>query len=377
MDDQSTQRHTSGRFFTACIALSVLGHVASITVIERFGNYDFSTPITLPAAVMVDLSSPKQPTTTVTTSLKKELAETSHTLHSVKVSTPDRLNSPAVTKSATSFAKHDQAVKESQVASGNTNKIADTKPTSINSPQVISPIHKIPGTDTTYILSNSIVPVQRELLTYQVSLAGIPIGTAQLDASNIHGEVRIQTQIKSKNLIGAIYTVNDRTDTRLIKGRYLLTRIRQHEGRHNSDTGFTIMYPEKKVFWVDHIKKRSSNEPLDDMNMLDFVSGFYFLRQRALSVGDNFTIKLYDGDAAVIVPISVLKLEHVSLPGFRSAETIAIKPDFPASGFFTNNRDLLVWLTNDKYRTPVRIEATIPLGRVVAELISSERQELP
>ncbi|WP_277058432.1 DUF3108 domain-containing protein [Trichlorobacter lovleyi] len=224
-----------------------------------------------------------------------------------------------------------------------------------------------------FVKGDSIVALLQEKLGYQLSLSGVPVGSAQLEASNNNGELRIQSTIRSNSVMSAIYSVNDSTDTRLIKGRYLLTRIKQNEGLFKSDTGFTIMYPDRKIFWVDRLKKRYSNEPLESLDTLDFVSGFYFLRQKSLKIGDRFSLKLYDGDTTTTVPVIVLRREKLPLPGMRSADTLVIQPAFAESGFFRNNRDLLVWFTNDENRVPVRFEATTPIGRVVAELVSSER----
>lgn len=224
-----------------------------------------------------------------------------------------------------------------------------------------------------YLQANAIVPVQQERLVYQISLLGMPVGSAQLEATNRQGELRIRSSVTSNSMISAIYPVNDSTDTRLIKGRYLLTRIRQQEGPFISDTGFNLMYPERKIFWVDRLKKQFSNEQLETLDTLDFVSGFYFLRQQPLTAGDRLTLRLYDGDTTTVVPVAVLRQEQLALPGLRSAATVVVQPQFAASGFFKNNRDLLVWFTDDQHHVPVRIEATTPIGRVVAELVSSER----
>jgi hypothetical protein len=37
---------------------------------------------------------------------------------------------------------------------------------------------------------------------------------------------------------------------------------------------------------------------------------------------------------------------------------------------------VLVWLTDDDYKEPVRLETTIDLGKVTAELVSAEAEQL-
>ena len=259
-----------------------------------------------------------------------------------------------------------------------------TEPTQTQPDQAVQPpAHRMASVPSThhdrhqhYLHGNQIFPYQQEKLVYQISLAGMPVGNAQLEATNQQGELRIRTSVSSNSVISAIYPVHNSTDTRLIKGRYLLTRIRQQEGTFKSDTGFNLMYPEQKIFWVDRVKKQFSNEPLESLDTLDFVSGFYFLRRQPLKAGDRLTLRLYDGDTTTVVPITVLRQEQLALPGLRNAATVVVQPQFAQSGFFRNNRDLLFWFTDDQHHLPVRIEATTPIGRVVAELVTSDRTQV-
>ncbi len=336
--------HTQAVLVT-CLALSLLGHSIAGLVLERCAPHDLGRAISRPAAVLVDLKQPDQPLPPITISrpvVQRQAAQPT-------VLSP----TPPVASSQLSIAK--------------------PTPTPVSTPQPITTTTAPASSQTVYLQADHIFPQQQEKLVYQISLSGIPVGSAQLEASNNQGELRIQSTIRSNSFISAFYQVDDSTDTRLIKGRYLLTRIRQHEGPYVSDTGFNLMYAERKIFWVDRIRKRFSNEVLETLDTLDFVSGFYCMRLQPLKVGDNMTLHLYDGDTTTVVPVTVLRQEKLNLPGMRSAATVVVQPQFAESGFFKNNRDLLVWFTDDQNHVPVRIEATTPIGRVAAELVSSER----
>jgi len=337
--------HCHKLILVACIVLSLAVHSLAGIVIERFGPHEYGLPVTEPAVTMVELKQPpavRQPA-------RPPKAATAVAAKPAVVTTAAPATSPEGSATAPATTDHvpHQPTQPKQVAA--------------------------PPSETMYLQANAIVPVQQERLVYQISLLGMPVGSAQLEATNRQGELRIRSSVTSNSMISAIYPVNDSTDTRLIKGRYLLTRIRQQEGPFISDTGFNLMYPERKIFWVDRLKKQFSNEQLETLDTLDFVSGFYFLRQQPLTAGDRLTLRLYDGDTTTVVPVAVLRQEQLALPGLRSAATVVVQPQFAASGFFKNNRDLLVWFTDDQHHVPVRIEATTPIGRVVAELVSSER----
>lgn len=343
-----------------CILLSIVGHAFGSVLLERFGAYHFGKAITEPAVIMVDL----------TTQPKPGPAQEHATHPKIKNRSPATKQSAQQQEAPTPATTILQALPQKLIEPTPQQQQIDRQPVTV---QQHLPTNNPPAPDDVFVKADHIVPMQQEKLAYQISLAGAPIGSAQLEATNTNGELRIISHIRSNSTVSAFYKVDDSTDTRLIKGRYLLTRIRQHEGMFVSDTGFTLMYPEHRIFWVDRLKKRYNNETLETLDTLDFVSGFYFMRQQPLVVGNTLTLRLYDGDTTTVVPIHVLRQEKLALPGMRSADTLVVQPLFAASGFFKNNRDLLVWFTNDKNRVPVRIEATTPIGRVVAELVSSER----
>ncbi|NTV50051.1 MAG: DUF3108 domain-containing protein [Geobacteraceae bacterium] len=344
---------------TVCIVLSVLGHSLAAVLLERFGSYDFGKAVSEPAAVMVDLKD-----------LPVASAPTPQVIKPPKQHIPNRL---------AALSSHPNPPYSSAPP--------ETAPSQPEQPEITDHLPEPPKQRSTHVAQKQpeefrlnpdhIAPLQQEKLAYQISLLGVPVGSALLEASNKEGELRITTSVRSNSIMSVIYPVNDYTDTRLIKGRYLLTRIRQQEGSLVSDTGFNLMFHERKTFWVDRLKNISSTEPLEHLDTLDIISGFYFIRQQSLAVGTPLTLRLYDGDKSSLVPVDVIRREKLSLPGMRTAETLVIKPLFSENGFFKNNRGILIWLTDDENRVPVRVEVTTPVGRVVAELVSSERTNQP
>ncbi|OGU00126.1 MAG: hypothetical protein A2079_03390 [Geobacteraceae bacterium GWC2_48_7] len=337
------------KLLTIGIVMSLLGHVMAGVLLDRFRSWNLGTAINDQAAVMVDLKNMAAITQPPHESLERK----------TKYIAPPSPHSPALPESDPSLSEQfgvpvplqhppeplDQGSKQQQAQKPPEEFLLD---------------------------SDSIVPLKQERLAYKITLLGIPVGSALLEASNKNGEMRITTSVRSNSVMSAVYPVNDSTDTRLVKGRYLLTRIRQQEGLMFSDTGFNMMFQERKIFWVDRLKMRSTMEPLEHLDTLDIISGFYFIRQQPLAIGKILCLRLYDGDKSSPVPVVTIRQEKLFLPGMRSAETLVIKPLLTENGFFKNNREVLIWLTDDKNRVPVRVEVTTPVGRVVAELVSSE-----
>jgi len=224
-------------------------------------------------------------------------------------------------------------------------------------------------------VAEEFLATKKEKQTYQISLLKIPVGTAVMEASNNNGELRITIRITSNSVFSAVYPVNDLVETRMIKGNYLLTRVRQSEGNYRGDFGFTLMLREHKAFWVDRLANRYNYQPMPVDDVMDAVSGFYFLRNRDLEVDNSVELHLFDSNEYSPTTVEVLRRERINLPGGNEVDALVLHPLFKTAGFFRRTGDIMIWLTDDKFRVPVRLETFITLGKVTAELISAESEQ--
>nr|WP_298432690.1 DUF3108 domain-containing protein [Geobacter sp.] len=239
----------------------------------------------------------------------------------------------------------------------------DTYPSS-RGPSVAAPLRK----------SSEFIATEREKLTYRISLYGVAVGNAELEARHENGEVRITTRVTSNPVLSGIYPVDDRIETRLVAGNYLITNVRQKEGRFASDMGFTLKMREKSVFWIDRLRQVYGSDSLPREDVMDLISGFYYLRNRPLEVNRPVELHLYDSIKYVPTTVEVLRKERVLLPNLKEVDTLVIHPLLKTDGFFRRTGDVLVWLTDDERKVPVRVETSIPLGTVTAELVSAEAE---
>lgn len=213
-----------------------------------------------------------------------------------------------------------------------------------------------------------------EKIHYRISLLGVPVGSAELEAKKENNEVRISLRVSSNSVIASIYPVDDLIVTRHIGGNFILSTIRQQEGAFKSDRGFTIFLRDKNVFWIDRLTNRSVRESIPNSNVVDLLSGFYYLRNRPLMVGSTETLQIYDSDRYTELPVDILRREKIILPGLRQVDTLVIQPKLTTEGIFRRTGEVLIWVTDDKFRVPVKFVTSIALGQVTAELVSSDVQ---
>lgn len=216
---------------------------------------------------------------------------------------------------------------------------------------------------------------QGESLTYRITLLGLPVGAGELTAKREPNGVRISLRVTSNALIATLYPVDDLVETRLLNGNYIITRIRQREGSFRGERGFTLFLREKSVFWIDLLKKVSTREPLPSSDVLDILSGLYYLRNRPLRVGRTESLQIFDSNVFTTVPVDVLRREELELPGAGKTTTLLLHPRIATEGIFRRTGEILIWVTDDDRHVPVRVETSVLPGRVTAELVDSRVTE--
>jgi hypothetical protein len=380
------KRKTSLAFF---VMLSLTGHLAGGYLTGLITSFNLRAPVALPSVISINLEPPSaDPAAPLATG--RQLPERQHNLAAL----PDagKVNKniheselPNVNQGEENLVGMEQTsepIRQFQKASSETPvrseppAVPKENNTADNADYSSVPLPSPKELDKGPVwIGGEIVPSAEEKLTYRIMLYGIPAGTAVLDATNRNGEVRITTRVNSNEVFSSIYPVDIFVDTRLMVGNYFLTRIRQHEGASFSDTGFTLMLQEKNAFWVDRLHKRYSNTPLPREDVMDMISGFYYLRNRNLEVGKPVLLHLFDSSRYVPTTVEVLRKEHLRLPAFREADTLVVHPILETDGFFHTSGDIFIWLTDDEKKVPVKMEAQIPLGKVTAELVAAESEK--
>jgi hypothetical protein len=108
--------------------------------------------------------------------------------------------------------------------------------------------------------------------------------------------------------------------------------------------------------------------------VLDTLSSFYYLRNRPLQIGKTEILQIYDGDTYAPVPVEVLRQEEIRLRNFKKVDSLLLRHVKQKGGIFRRTGDMLIWLTNDEDKVPVKVETTTPFGKVTVELVSAETQ---
>lgn len=103
--------------------------------------------------------------------------------------------------------------------------------------------------------------------------------------------------------------------------------------------------------------------------VVDLCAAAFTVRNRRLKVGDTLKLPIFTGVITYVMEAKVVGKEKLPTP---MGERDALKVSFTAewSGGLATRRALTLWFTDDAIHLPVRFEADLVLGTVVAELKS-------
>lgn len=210
----------------------------------------------------------------------------------------------------------------------------------------------------------------RERLSFSLYWSGIPVGTATLEAVRGEFTSSITSVVHSNDVISSFYKVEDRAEARLAKGRPANFTLVQNEGKHHRHKE-TIFDPERNmVTYINHLDQSREEHDMSGKLLWDVISGFYYLRRQPLEIGKSVYINMFDSNKFLNAEVKVLRREMVELEDGQEISTIIVEPILKSEGLFQKSGKILVWLTDDERRMPVRMETKLKIGRVTAKLKS-------
>ncbi|GFO70358.1 hypothetical protein GMLC_39370 [Geomonas limicola] len=389
------------RTFALCLACSVLLHFLPGLLLGMFASYNFGAPVQQPPVVMVDLAEAKSaaaparavPPPSPVAAAKLPAAQPVQAAAAPPAAQPEpapepepqlkphappnQPEPPAVTPAASSEPvdpeEEQPRIRKPRVRRPSA-RVARPLPTPAPLPADFPLRRVVAQAPGPRLKGSDFLSSQQEKLSYVLSMHGVPIGSAELEAKLENGTTSIVLRVRSNAAISSFYPVDDLIETRHVDGQFIMTKIRQTEGSFQSDEMITINLGKKQVNWVDFLQHRVLRTDVPEDDVLDSLSGIYYLRNRQLEVGKTEFLHIYDSEVYAEVPVEVLRKEEIRLANFDKVATVVVKPVQKTAGIFRRTGDLLIWMTDDARKVPVKMVTTIALGRVTAELISAESQ---
>ncbi|MBF0506080.1 MAG: DUF3108 domain-containing protein [Nitrospirae bacterium] len=358
------------------LALSMVLHAVFIAVASGIGVFDFVRGFT------------DRPLTALLISEGTSRPNVTYKTKSPRAATPESLSSAGSDKAGT--PKNETAVQENAVHSEEATSVQQVPgapdKSSSDAPKVTDPSGS-PAQDAPALSATAVPPAaapeiragllksSREKLSFSIYWFGIYVGNAELEAVSSEGKVTIKSQVHSAPVISTFYTVEDYSESKVINGLPVNFKIKQHEGKYRSDKETIFDLDNRHVTFLNNLKGTKDDFTVNGGGLWDLISGFYYLRTQDFEVGKTIYIDIFDSKKFFKAEVNVIGKERIRFSKNVELDTVKVKPLLKSEGLFQNKGDILIWLTDDESKTPVRIETKVPIGTVVAELTSAETEE--
>ncbi|MEJ2182528.1 MAG: DUF3108 domain-containing protein [Nitrospirota bacterium] len=211
-----------------------------------------------------------------------------------------------------------------------------------------------------------------EKFVFDLKWLGLTAGTSVMEIQETGDGVTLSSVARSANWISVFYPVEDRVESHL-QGEEpwypLRYRLKAREGKHRKDKEVVFLRSEGKALYIDHLKGEKREYEMPEA-IYDPLSALYAVRQaeEELTPGTSLFITVFDSKKVYDLEVRVLKRETVTVPA-GTFKTVLLKPVMKSEGIFVSKGDILIWVTDDERRVPVKMKTEAPVGSIVAELM--------
>ncbi len=240
-----------------------------------------------------------------------------------------------------------------------------------------TPVSSIHSADKNNSFQNNHIPilkVSRESIFYDISWMGIHVGKASFEAKQDKGIITIVSKVNSTPVISRLYKVEDYARSEIINGKPTNFKIKQHEGRYRSNKETIFDINSNKIIYLNHLKGEKHEHIATTNIFWDIISGFYLVRNFPFEVGKTFYINIFDSNKFYNAEVKVIGKEKIKISDKWKTDTILIKPVLQSEGLFKKKGDILIWISDDEHRIPVKVETSVSIGKVTAKIKSIETE---
>lgn len=213
-----------------------------------------------------------------------------------------------------------------------------------------------------------------EKLTFDVKYGFIKAGVAEMaipTMKRISGReaYHVTFQVNSLPSLEALYRVRDRYETYIDKEGLFPWRFEQHirEGGYKRD--FSAFFDQRNG------KAKTTEGTYDIPEYVnDIVSAFYLARTfdySKLKIGDRFNLQNFYKDKVYPLDVVYKGKETIDV-GAGTFDCIIVEPLVQEGGLFKSEGNIIIWLSDDNLKIPIKVKTKVLIGSIDAELTGYE-----
>jgi hypothetical protein len=220
-----------------------------------------------------------------------------------------------------------------------------------------------------------------EKLTFKIKYGFITGGSAVLEVNDyIYNDslqcYKITSVAKTGSVLDKVYKVRDKIESVMDTSGEYSYRFKKNlrEGSYRQkrthyfypNQGLTIFmnYKRKQKIW----KEKRFDIP---QQTHDVLSAFYWARMQDLQVGKTEEVNVTVDGGSHIAKVVVHRKETIKTI-FGKKECLVIEPLLKGEALFKQTGHILIWVTNDEYKIPVKLQSKVIFGSFKAILKKAE-----
>lgn len=209
-----------------------------------------------------------------------------------------------------------------------------------------------------------------EKLSFDVNYGFITAGIAEYNIPKMtklagRDVYQITFGVNTVSTFDALYKVRDRYETYLDTEGLFPWRFEQHIREGNYSRDFSAFFDQRKG------KAKTSEGSYDIPKYVnDIVSAFYLARTfdySKLKPGDKVHLENFYKDKTYPLDVIYKGKETINVKAGKF-DCIILVPEIKEGGLFKSEGNVVIWLTDDSLRIPVKVKTKIIIGSIDAEL---------
>jgi hypothetical protein len=220
----------------------------------------------------------------------------------------------------------------------------------------------------------------KESFELRVHYGFITAGEARVEVSDQHYLINNKVCMKatcvgrSSGSFDLVLRIRDTWTTYIDTVSKISQKSTRHieEGKYRLQEVVQFNYGNKKaiVDWENRDKKKGHQEYDITGDLQDIVSGAYYLRvidYDKMKINDVFEINSFLEDQSYNFKVRYKGREQIKTD-FGKINAIRLAPIMPDNGLFEGENSIRLWLSDDKNRLPLKIQADMFVGAVEVDL---------
>jgi hypothetical protein len=209
-----------------------------------------------------------------------------------------------------------------------------------------------------------------ERLVFDVGYSFITAGEAVMSVSSIDTMVgrpvyRIVFTVNSTPTFSFFFKVEDEYESDVDVEGLFPWQYRQkiHEGKYRRD--FEAQFDQ-----IRHVARAEGKEYPIPPYVHDILSAFYYVRTlefKGMRIGQKTYLQNFYKDSTYLLAVKFLGYQRIEV-GAGTFDCVLVEPLIREGGLFRSEGRVIIWLSNDERKIPVKVSTQVIIGSIDAEL---------